>query len=271
MKIKTIIIILLLLLRSYSYAEETKYGARSVALSGASVSLVDIWANYNNQAALAYINKAEIGIFYINHFAIKELSTKAIAGMIPSRYGNFNFNISQFGYSHYNETKMALGFAKQLFKNLSMGLQLDRLTIKQAGINGGSLSAYTFEIGILSKISENINIGFHIFNPSQTKFSTDNNNIKIPSVAKLGLSWKVDKYFLLTSQSQINLEKNINLALGIEYYLNTSLIFRCGITNSPKSVSLGLSYIYNKISCNIAFWRHQTLSYSPSADIVFTF
>lgn len=268
---KTMIAILFALIFStYSYAEKLKFGARSVALGGASVSLVDIWASYNNQAALAKINNIQCAAFYINNFSIKELSTKAVSCLLPSKYGNFNINISQFGYSKYNETKIGFSYSKVLLKKLAFGIQFDRLAIKQTGISGGSIDAYTFEIGLLSNIKDNILIGFHIFNPIQAKFSSENYNKNIDSIAKLGFSWKIDKYFLITTQSQLMFNKSLKHGLGLEYYINKTFTFRCGISNKPKSISIGAAYKYKKISCNIAFWHHQTLGYSPSADIIFS-
>ena len=87
-------------------ADNYPAGARSLALANSSVTNIDCWSAFHNQAALAWITRMEVGASYDNRFTIANLSTESFAFALPLKAGTFAVSGNVFGYSQYNETRV---------------------------------------------------------------------------------------------------------------------------------------------------------------------
>ena len=134
----------------FSQSVNSDISSRSLGLSGASVSLIDVWSQYYNQAGLAYIENISVGLAYQNAFFVKELATNSVAIAVPTKTGNFGLNYYYFGYPKYNESKIALAYAKSLGKKIAVGIQLDYFITHIEG-EYGTKGVAAGEIGILSQ------------------------------------------------------------------------------------------------------------------------
>lgn len=260
--------LLLLLIPSSIFASNENYlaGARSNSMGKSSIALIDKWAGFNNQAILGRLDKISAGVYYENRFEVKELSTKAFHLNFPSEFGTFGVTYTQFGFNLYKETKIGISYSRALGKHIWAGLQFDQIR-KDINIENGSQSKYTFEAGILAEIFPNILLGFHVFNPSQAKFSTLEYEDKIPCIARLGISWQLSKQAIITSEVEKELNHGMRTKFGMEYKITERLFFRAGVHNHPNSVSLGLGISFKQAKANLSFSRHPILGYTPSADI----
>jgi len=270
---KTIKIILILLLISHmsrASSENRLAGARSNAMSNASVASFDIWGNYNNQASLAKLDKIHLGVFYENRFQLEDLSTKAIALYFPTKLGGFNLNYTQFGSDLYKECKIGLGYSKALGKHFWASVQLNQMRVELNQIYGDQ-TKYNFEVGLLAELFPDFYLGFHLFNPTQEKFETFYYDEAIPTIVRLGLSWHLSKITLLNSEIQKDFDHDIRLKIGMEHQLLDNLFIRLGVSNHPNQISFGLGYQYKIMKMNIAYSKHQTLGYSPSIDLNVSF
>ena len=119
-KINAIIIIASLIhysALSVAGGDNHNLSARSTAMGGAGVTLIDLWAVHYNQAGLAGIEEITAGVYYENRFALKELSVKGgvLALPLPGTGQNvLGVSMSYFGYSEYNDTKVGLAYGKKL-------------------------------------------------------------------------------------------------------------------------------------------------------------
>ena len=251
-------------LKSNNYAN----GARSNSMANASVALTDEWSAFNNQAGLVLLDKISIGSYYENRFGLKELSTKALVFNYPSAFGSFSFNYTQFGFDLYKESKLGVAYAKRLGKNIWMGVQLNRID-KAIQPYNASQNRYTFEIGLLTEIAKNIHLGFHLNNPTQVKFTTWEHDDRIPTIGRLGISWKLSNGAFINSEILKDLDSNFRLKTGLEFQARKNLFLRCGVCNHPNLISFGIGYNYKQLKTNTAFSKHPILGYSPSIDITF--
>lgn len=268
--INLILLLLLVQLSSYATSDNHLSGARSSAMANASVASTDLWANYNNQAALARIDKIQAGVFYENRFQLKDLSTKAISLYVPTKLGGFNLNYSQFGSDLYKERKIGFGYSKALSKHSWASVQLNQILVK-LNQTYGEQSRFNFEIGLLAEIFQDFFLGFHLFNPSQEKFETMYFNEAIPSIARLGFSWHLSDETLLNAEIQKDFDHDIRLKFGTEHEILDKLFIRLGVSNHPNQISFGLGYQYKSIKMNLAYSKHQNLGYTPSIDLNFSF
>ena len=271
MKLIKLIFILVLLPHFTSASSENHVaGARSNAMANASVASFDVWGNYNNQAGLAKLDKMHLGVFYENRFQLEDLSTKAIAFYLPTKFGGFNLNYSQFGYDLFKESKIGLGYSKALGKHFWASVQLNQMRVELNQIYGDQ-TKYNFEVGLLAEIFPGFHLGFHLFNPTQEKFESFYFDEAIPTIARLGCSWHLSGETLINSEIQKDFDHDIRLKVGLEYQLLDDLFIRVGVSNHPNQISFGLGYKYKVMKMNLAYSKHQTLGYTPSIDLNISF
>ena len=125
------LIILFFILFSFSlYPQDNSYqcGARSLALSNASVVFMDPWSIFNNQASLAFLNNISLGIAVKNYFNLTELNEGALTFCLPlQKQGTFGLSVYYFNNSTiYSQQKFGLAYAIKLTDKLSSGIQLKK-------------------------------------------------------------------------------------------------------------------------------------------------
>ncbi len=249
--------------------ENSTIGGKASAMGGAAVTLSDFWAINNNQAGLADLKKMKLGFYFENRFLSKALSYKALAFAMPSKSGVFGINYSHFGYNLYSEQKVGIAYAKSFGKRFSAGLQFDYLGTSIAD-NYGNKNAFTFELGVIAKLSNNVTLGAHLFNPVNAKFN-DYNNEKIPSVFKLGFSYLFSEKLLFAIETEKNINYKPIFKAGIDYKIISFAYFRLGISNNPTISTLGFGVDYKQLTIDFSSSVHQVLGYSPQFSLIYTF
>ena len=122
-KVTTLLILIIFISNAvFSQTVNNNISSRSIGLSGAAVSLIDLWSQYYNQAGLAYLEDITVGLSYQNAYFVEELATNSFALAVPTKTGNFGLNYYYFGYPKYNESKIALAYAKSLGKKIAIGI-----------------------------------------------------------------------------------------------------------------------------------------------------
>jgi hypothetical protein len=242
-------------------------GAAESGMGGVGVASSGLWAGANNQASLGFNTQYGAGFYYENRFMTKELSLNALSVVVPTKRGSFSANLSYFGYSQYNEKKLGLAYGMPLSKRLAIGVQMDYLTTS-IGNNYGSVGVFTFELGLMAKISDDLTLGAHIFNPIQTKLN-DYNGEKIPSLLKIGLQWKLDKDFTAALEAQSDIDNKLVLRGGLEYRIKDILYTRIGISNNPTIFSFGVGLQMKAFRLDFSSSMHQTLGYSPQLSLIY--
>lgn len=263
------LLLLLLPIQLLASNENHLAGARSDGMGKALVAVTDVWSGYHNQAALAKQSQKTFGAYYENRFESEELNTKALFLNYPTKLGSFGMVYSQFGFNLYKESKIGLSYSKALGKHFWAGLQFDQIR-KELNQIYGSQSKYTFEVGLLAEIFPDFHLGFHLFNPMQTKFSTWDYEDEIPTIGRFGFSWKLSNGTLISSEMQKGINDDLQTKVGVEYLINEKIFFRVGFSNHPNSISMGLGLSLKFLKANLAFSRHPVLGYTPSIDINFS-
>ncbi|WP_421918053.1 hypothetical protein [Marinifilum sp.] len=267
------LVLLSLLISSFKVfgtTENRPAGARSFAMGNAFVAVYDEWSGFHNPAALALLTKKSFGAYYENRFSNKELSSKSLHVNIPGKLGTFAGVYTQYGFDLYKESKLGIAYAKALGKNFWAGLLFNQLK-KELKAEYGSQSKYTFEIGLLAKISPNFYLGFQVSNPTQERFQTWDYDDKISTTGSLGFSWVLSNGSIISSEVFKDIDQDLQIKTGIEYPVNKKLFLRAGFYNHPNSASMGFGFSFPHFKANIAFARHPVLGYTPSADLSFQF
>lgn len=251
---KTIILLSIKLIFTINYLfasdENISAGARSAGMSNASVAHVDIWSIYNNQAGLGYIDNIILAAYNKSYSGIK-LGTKALLFSVPTSGGTFGISFSDVGYKDFHIQKIGIGLGKKLSEKLSSGVQLDYLRLAQP-YGYGTDGVFTFELGILTKPAENLNIGFHAYNPVLAKYSTqDEENLE--TIYRGGLEYSFSDDALIALEIEKTLNQEARYKIGCDYGLYENLDLLLGVISNPLEYSFGLGFGLQNAQAGAAF------------------
>lgn len=253
----------------FAGGENRHAGSRSAALGNASVAIGDIWAAFNNQAGLADIQDAGAGFYYENKYLLKELGYKAGVLVYPAKAGTLALSFNHFGYSAYSESKIGLAFARRFGKYIAFGLQLD-YNMARLAESYGNRNFLTFEAGMLANITPQLAIGVHIYNPISAKLS-EYNDERAPVIFRIGAAYEISGKFLLTAETEKNIETDASVKAGVEYKLISQLHLRAGISTNPASNSFGVGIFTGHFTIDVSTSYHQVLGFSPQASLSYKF
>lgn len=245
-------------------------GGRSAAMGGSSVASQGLWALQNNPAGMANLEKISLGLYYENRWMLPETAYKCGAFALPTKFGTLGISFNQFGSSKYNENKIGLAYAKAFGRYLQIGLQLDYLMMK-IGNDYGRFSAFTFELGLQSQVTDKLTLGAYVFNPVSFSFAQTLNHEKLPIVMRFGLAYKFTKNFLGQCEIEKNTEhEGVSLRGGLEYEAFKSFYIRAGVQTNPGIISFGLGYAIRFVQINVAGQLHNELGASVQIGMIFS-
>jgi hypothetical protein len=252
-------------------AQNPPVGARSAALGHASVGLTDLWSSFNNQAALAFIEKAEVGAVYENRYLIPELASQAIAFAAPvKKWGTFGINIFRFGGNQYNENKLGLAYARSFGPKFSAGIQFNMHFMQFGDAYYGNLFTATGEASFLVKITEQWHIAAHVFNPTRTPLA-DFNREKIATILRIGTMYRFSEKLISVVEVEKDLLFEPNVRAGVEYHLSRPIFARVGVSTNPVAPTMGLGVRLKNFKMDAAAQWHQVLGFSPQFGCSYAF
>lgn len=256
MKFQSIILFITLLLPLLSFSQNGSF----TGMGNSSVMLYDYWALYNNQAGLSDIETPEVGFSYENNYLLWETGISALGFVLPTKFGNFSLATSRYGYSSYAENSIGLGFARNLGKYFSASVEFDYLFYTQS-VNYGYKGALLFQVGIIAKPIENLQIGFHVYNPGKVTLE-DYNDEAVPVVIRFGLGYFFSEQILLTAETEKDIDNENRFKVGLQYEPIENFYMRTGFLSNPNQFSFGLGYKHNDFTTDIAFTTHESLPIS---------
>ncbi len=265
------ILILILLLPITGFAQNYAYfaGGRSAGLAHSSVALSDTWASHHNQAALAFLKKPTAAISYENRFFLPDLALANAAFAYPSKLGTLGLSLSHFGFELYNESKFGLNYSRAFGKYFSLGLQINYHSY-YVSEGSGTPNSVTFETGILAKPVKNLNIGFHVFNPSSSLKNAETEE-RLPLIVRLGAMYQIADDISLTAEIKKNEGIAERYAIGLEYRIIEKIILRTGVGLQPLTNTFGLGLDLGAFTTDISYEYAQTLGSNGNISLQYAF
>jgi len=266
------LLLLLLLLASHlSRAAFDVYpqGSRAAALGGAGVVNVDAFAAYNNQAALGFLASPAAAVHHENrYFEMLNMSSGVFAIPVPAA-GVVALDVSSFSHPHYSEYRVGAAIGKRLAERIAIGAQVCYNRIAVAGYGG--TGAVTAEVSVLAQPLENLWLGAHLYNFTYSKFFSHTYNRLLPVFAQLGLGYHVAPSASLFAAAEVDSRQSVQVKGGAELTVAQALALRLGVSAKPVEVYAGFGYTFRRLSIDMAFSRHETLSYSPQISLTYSF
>lgn len=249
---------------SITYAQNSQ-GGRLTAMANNGTAVEDIWAVAANPAGITAISTTSFQFSHQKHFLPSELSTQAIAFVLPSANYKIGIHVQRYGMNSYHENKASLILSKAYGPYLSIGL---RANYHQISIeNYGATHALSIDAGIMYHFIKNWHLGLYLTNPSLEKYKVK----PLPTSLSIGLSYMVSEKLLMATTFKYDFDQNNTTAIGIEYQLSESFLLRSGLSLSPFKHYGGLGLNLRHLSVDIAVSNIPNLGYSPQITIGYVF
>ncbi len=217
-------------------------GARNSALSGATLTIGDAWATFNNVGAIGNLENSTGAITYQNRYNIPEFMVLGGSFIQVSKWVNTGLSFYRFGDNLFNEQKAGLSIGNKI-QMVSLGAGANLLQYKIKGLD--TWQYWVFEFGGVAQLSEQLFIGAHIFNISV--------DTEVPVIMKAGISYQPLSDLMINIETHKSVDANARLVTGIEYYLIRSLALRSGFSTNPFKSAYGLGIVLNLFDFNYAF------------------
>ncbi len=242
-------------------------GARSEAMGGFTTTLSDVWSANNNQGGLGFMKDISGGIYYEDRFLLKETSYKAGALVFPVKTGAFGISVNSFGFELYNETKAGLSYGQRFGDKFAFGVQMNYLNTKLSQ-EYGSKTTITGAVGLVAKLSKEITLGVHVYNPTRSKLA-DYDNERVPTIMKLGLDYRFSKKVILGIETEKDMNFDAVVKAGLEYHITEVLYLRGGISTNPSQYAFGFGVKLKDFKIDLSSSFHQTLGMTPGISIIY--
>ena len=220
-----------------------------------------------NQAALAGIENVSAGVYSEKRFLQKELSMYAAAIALPTTSGNFGMKADYFGDISYNETGLGLAYAKKLGGKIDVGVQFNYYSFKTAGY--GKASAVNAEGGMILHLTDQLNIGFHVYNPTSVNVGKAGEE-NLPAIYAAGLGYDVSSRFFIGAEIEKIEDQPVNVNTGVQYYFDEKMFASAGVASATSVYYLGFGIAIKRMQVNAVASVHPQLGITPGLVLLFS-
>ncbi|MGM0589720.1 MAG: hypothetical protein ACQETE_14955 [Bacteroidota bacterium] len=239
-------------------------GARSLGMAQSAAALNNnAWAVFANPASIEETHTR--GSFYgVRYYGFSEITDMAasISHPISEKWGVVSMGFHRYGFDLFQEQHIRLGYAHR-WKKLRAGVGLNYAHMRIE--NYGSAGTVGLDLGLMGEITENLTVGSHITNINRAKLGEAEE--ELPRILTIGVTYEPGSSVLVTVDAVKDVRYPIAFRGGTEIQLIEQLYIRGGVSTEPVTFSLGLGYIAQRWSINIAAQRHQLLGISPGLDL----
>lgn len=219
----------------------------------------DAFASGLNQAAMAGQKSVSAGMAAERRFMMAEIQNILLLVNVPLKSLSVGFRGSRFGNAAFSETSVGLAFAKELSSQFSVGIQLSYFS-RSAG-SYGKASAIHGEAGVMLRLSETLNAGIHIYNPTGVRLGKSTE--RLASVFSLGLGYAPSEKLFLAADIQKVEDQPVNFHSGFHYYVVDRVRVSAGMTSAASSFYLGAGIRFKDLLITFSASHHPYLGWSP--------
>lgn len=239
-----------------------------IGLSAYSSKQNDPLSFTGNQAALAQVRSAGIGVFGERRFMLSQTSNYTAGASLPTRLGNIGIQLSYAGFKNFNENKIGLAYARKLGKLLDVGVQFNYYGYRIPAY--GNASAINFEIGAMLHLTERLNAGIHVYNPVAVKLRK-NSEEKLAAACKFGLGYDASDKFFISSEIIKEEDKAVNVIAGLQYHFARQFFAKAGFMSESATAYAGAGVAWKNLRLDVSSAYHPQLGFSPGLLLIMNF
>ncbi len=240
-------------------------GARSSSLGGATVSIADEWAVFNNVAGLGDQRATSALISYQNKYGIASFNTFGAALIKPLSFGVSALSAYKFGDDLFSEQKLAFSFADQI-GIVSLGTAINYIQYKIADV--GSRGLFSIDFGGIVSFGDLFHFGAFISNINQAMVSNFENE-NLPTIMRAGFSYYPLERIVFNVEIRKDLDFDEQFRTGIEYNFFKKFYARTGFSTQPFHSSFGLGFRPNKVLVDYAFSSNSNLGDVHEISVIY--
>jgi hypothetical protein len=261
----SIILVIFSVLSQYSYSQPSGLSLSSAFTGTCTYSSIhaDAFSFLQNQAALPAVKSFSAGISAERRYLLQELAHYEAALVVPVPGGAFGFIGSYFGSSAYRDASTGVAYGRRINK-IDVALQG---TYRNAGASGYSANtSINIEGGIMFQISDQLRIGFHVFDPVSLQLK--NNDLPVTSFsAGAGYDASESFHFEIVLQKEESIP--VNIIAAIHYAAGEKIFFRTGISCSTPMLFAGAGCYMHDFRIDVIATYHPFLGITPAMAIIF--
>lgn len=237
--------------------------AVAMGLGGAVLAYPDAGAGISNEAVTGFAPRAFVGAGSAIPYGLADWQSARACGIFRiNKNSGAGFELAHSGIEAYREQQLKLVYGRKLASNWSLGASLDVLHLSAPEY--GSVTGFTFGIGLLARVMPTIWLASRVQNPVQQNLSV----APLPTVFSLGGAWKPGTHFALLAGVEKELERTGQVKCGLEYRPVEKVVFRAGVRSRPARFSLGAGVMMkNGLTIDAATEWHQFLGLTPSVMV----
>lgn len=264
------ILAFLILVALFTNAQSLRYsvGMPYISLGAYSTKQLDPFSFTGNQAALAQIKTAGVGVYGERRFLLADNSVYGLAAAIPTKKGNIGVQVNYAGFANFNEQKAGLAYARSLGTKVDIGVQFNYYGYKIPAYNNAS--TINFEAGAIVHFSDKLNAGIHVYNPVSGKLGKTGDE-KLASAYKFGVGYDASDNFYISSEIVKEEDQPINVTSGIQYHFKKQFFARAGFRSDNSTGFAGIGFLYNSLRIDVAASFHPQLGVSPGFLLIYNF
>lgn len=241
--------------------------ARIMGLGGIYSPLSDDRSALGNPAGLAFCRMSAVSASAERRFVLRELQSVSLSAALPfaGLLGGVGLSVESAGFESFSQMRYGLAYGKSLIADkLALGIKMWWL---QTYITDyGSAGAPSFDLGLMSKLSEKLTIALYVLSPIRVKLAGE----PLDGLLRWGLAYMPSPKVVIFTELEKDIRHPLNGKAGIEYKPLPSLALRCGWNTEPAAINAGLGMlIARQWSIDMAFSYHQWLGFSPVCSITF--
>ena len=238
--------------------------AAAMGMGGATIAIPGLSVGLSNEAQLGLGERLGIWAGSALPYGITDWQTghfQALAGI--GKYGGVGLGIEHSATDVYAEQRFRLAYGRRLTEAFYLGGSAD--VLRASAQEYGSNTMATFGFSLLAKALPTVWLGAKIQNPFQQKIGED----LIPTVLRIGASWKPSDLLIMTFETEKDIERNAMIKAGLEYRPTPALVIRAGIrSNQVARLGFGAGLrLKNNLAIDLASEWHPSLGLTPSAMI----
>jgi hypothetical protein len=266
-KVPALLIFMVSLFLNITTAQSLRYpiALPYLDLTAYSTEQQDPFSFTANQAALAQIKQAGIGLYGERRFLLRETSSYTLVTAFPTGMGNFGIQFNYAGFKDFNENKLALAYARALGDKLAIGAQFNYYGYRIPGYN--NTSSINFEAGVLLHFSDKLNGGIHVYNPAGTK-TVKLGTERLAAAYKIGLGYDASPDFFVSAEIIKEEDKPVNLLAGMQYHFAKQFFVRTGFMSQSSLLFAGAGIGWANLRLDVAGSYHPQLGFSPGLLLI---
>ncbi len=263
-KLLAALISISLTVKANGQSVNTQMGARQMAMAGASATLSDTWAIFNNVAGLAQ-QKSACGFAYDANPQLTGANRMAAHLQVP--VGSFASGIGffRFGDALYNEQMISIGIANRIGIT-SLGAKVNYHQYRADGF--GVLSAISIDMGGITQLTPTLRVAAYIANLTQASLNSGSGE-RLPTRMVLGVGFQFSKKVTATTEVEKDPDYQLTWRTGFEMDVYKNLFFRTGYQLQPNAFYFGLGGKRKRLSIDYALRYHLLLGASHQASATF--